>query len=118
MAHLVQKCPTDAPELNTAVQFWRALLDANRDVVPVDVLRCAERWAFVTGLPDTVWAPLMLRTLTLTNGASDYAMEVADRCETVPIPEGSTKSSCCSTVEANFGNDTTSPKWPSARYAP
>lgn len=91
MAHLVQNSPAEAPELATAVQFWQALLDANRDVVPADGLRGIGRWAFVTSLPDSTWAPLTVQTLILTGGLTHYAIEVADRCETVPIPNDSTK---------------------------
>ncbi|WP_141974974.1 hypothetical protein [Saccharothrix saharensis] len=91
MAHLVQNSSADSPVLATATRFWQALLDANRDVAPVEVLRRTGRWAFVTGLPDTIWAPLTARTLTLTEGRIDYPGEIADRCETVPVPGDSTR---------------------------
>ncbi|MFD4814836.1 hypothetical protein, partial [Streptomyces sp. NPDC058418] len=91
MAFLVQDSPTDAPQMALAVQFWQALLDARRDVVPVEVLRCTGRWAFVTGLPDRTWSSLTAETLITTEGVIDYAIEVADRCETVPIPGASTR---------------------------
>lgn len=91
MAFLVQDSPTDAPQMALAVQFWQALLDARRDVVPVEVLRCTGRWAFVTGLPDRTWSSLTAQTLITTEGVIDYAIEVADRCETVPIPGASTR---------------------------
>jgi hypothetical protein len=57
--------------------------------MPVDVLRCTGRWAFVIGVPDSVWTTMMVGTLILTNGTIDYATEVADRCETAPITSGS-----------------------------
>jgi hypothetical protein len=92
MARLVQDRPTDAPELVTAVQFWQALLDANRDIVPVETLRSTGRWAFVAGLPESIWTSLTIRALVLTDGSIDYAIEVADRCEAVPVPGDSTKA--------------------------
>lgn len=91
VAHLVQDSSADAPELETAVRFWRALLDANRDIVPTDVLRHTGRWAFVAGLADSKWTRLTLQSLVLTGGLIDYAIEVADRCESAPIPGDSTK---------------------------
>ncbi|HEX5117829.1 MAG TPA: hypothetical protein VFW65_21815 [Pseudonocardiaceae bacterium] len=91
VADLVQNSATDAPELARAVQFWQVLLDANRDVVPVDVLRRTGRWAFVTGLPDSAWSSLMIRALILTDGYIDYGIEVADRCEAVPLPGENTR---------------------------
>lgn len=91
VAYLVQKSCARAPELDMAVQFWRALLDANRNVVPLEVLRCTGRWAFVAGLPDNTWASLMARTLVLTEGLIDYPIEVAERCEAVPIPGDSSR---------------------------
>jgi hypothetical protein len=91
MAHLVQNSPDNAAVLATGVEFWQAMLDANRDVVPVDVLRRSGRWAFITDLPENVWAPLMVRTLDVTNGLIDYAIEVADRCEAAPMPGDSTR---------------------------
>ncbi|WP_406170297.1 hypothetical protein [Streptomyces sp. NBC_00996] len=91
MALLVQDSPADAPQLALAVQFWQALTDASRDVVPVEVLRRTGRWAFVTGLPDSIWSPLTVRTLIITEGLIDYAIEVADRCKTVSMPGDSTR---------------------------
>nr|WP_232327819.1 hypothetical protein [Kibdelosporangium sp. MJ126-NF4] len=91
IAHLVENSNTDAPDLAVAVEFWQTLIDAKRSAVPTEVLHRTGRWAFVTNLQDSVWAPLMLRTLTYTDGSIDYAIEVADRCETVPVPGTSTK---------------------------
>jgi hypothetical protein len=118
MAHLVQNSPADASRLATAVQFWQGLLDANREVVPAEVLRSVGRWAFVTGLPDGIWAPLMVRTLVLTDGLIDYAIEVADRCETAPISGTAPESSCCSKAVASHGNSTISLRSPLTRCAP
>ncbi|MGW5721900.1 hypothetical protein ACWEVP_37400 [Amycolatopsis sp. NPDC003865] len=86
VATLVQRSDSEAPELATAVAFWIALLDAERTAVPVEFLRHLGRWAFVTGVPEHDWAPLMLHTLQLTGGHIDYPIEVANRCESVPVP--------------------------------
>ncbi|SDP41230.1 hypothetical protein SAMN05216259_12831 [Actinacidiphila guanduensis] len=91
MAFLVQNSSADTPQLDLAVEFWRSLLDANRAVVPIQVLRSTGRWAFVSGLTDSTWSSLTVRTLILTEGTIDYAIEVADRCATVPIPGDSTR---------------------------
>jgi hypothetical protein len=91
MAFLVQNSAADTPQLDLAVQFWRALLDANRDVIPIDVLRSTGRWAFVTGLTYSIWSSLTVQTLILTEGTIDCAIEVADRCETAPIAGDSTR---------------------------
>ncbi|WP_410583817.1 hypothetical protein [Amycolatopsis sp. lyj-108] len=90
-AVLVQGSTDGEPELDAAAEFWRALLDANRVTVPADALRAAGRWAFVTGLPEETWAQLMVRTLAITGGVDHYAIEVADRCRTAPVPDDSTK---------------------------
>jgi hypothetical protein len=91
MASLVQTIPADSPGLNVGVQFWKALLDANRQVVPATVLHGTGRWALVTGLPDSRWTSLTIQTLTITAGVIDYAIEVAERCESAPIPADSTQ---------------------------
>jgi hypothetical protein len=90
-AFLVQNSPADTPRLDRAVEFWQALLDANRSVVPIRVLRSTGRWAFVSGLTDSIWSSLTVRTLILTEGTIDYAIEVADRCENAPIAGDSTR---------------------------
>lgn len=82
MAFLVQTSESDSPHLATAVEFWRALLEADRRVVPADALRSSGRWAFVTGLPDEGWSQLTLQTLEITDGNIDLPIEVADRCKT------------------------------------
>lgn len=68
IAFLVQSNEADAPQLAIAVEFWRALLEADRRVVPADGLRSLGRWAFVTGLSDEVWLQLTIQTLELTGG--------------------------------------------------
>ncbi|MFD3912754.1 hypothetical protein [Streptomyces sp. NPDC058603] len=40
---------------------------------------------------DRTWSSLTAQTLITTEGVIDYAIEVADRCETVPIPGASTR---------------------------
>jgi hypothetical protein len=84
---LVQSAEPGSPELVVAVRFWRALLDANRHVVPVSVLDAAGRWVFVTGLPHADWLQLTARTVQLTGGAITYPIEVANRCYAIP-PDG------------------------------
>jgi len=87
MPSLVQSAEPGSPELAVAVRFWRALLDANRQVVPISVLDAAGRWVFVTGLPHADWLQLTARTLQLTGGAITFPIEVADRCVAIP-PDG------------------------------
>ncbi len=91
MASLVQDIPADSPGLNVGVQFWKALLDADRQVVPATVLHATGRWALVTGILDSTWTSLTLQTLTITAGVIDDAIEVAERCESAPIPGDSTR---------------------------
>jgi hypothetical protein len=91
MATLVQDIQTDSPGLKVGVQFWKALLDANRQAVPATVLHTTGRWAFVAGLPDSTWTSLTIQTLTITAGVIDDATEVAERCESAPIPGDSTR---------------------------
>jgi len=81
VAFLVQSCIADDPYLAAAIEFWQALLDAGRRVVPPEALRSSGRWAFVTALPDQTWERLTLKTLELTNGTIDMPIEVADRCK-------------------------------------
>jgi hypothetical protein len=81
VALLVQDAEPDAPELSVAIAFWRALLDADLQAVPLGVLHALGRWAFVTGVDEADWAELMHRTLELTDGQIDYSIEVADRCK-------------------------------------
>ncbi|MEU4744491.1 hypothetical protein AB0G02_29090, partial [Actinosynnema sp. NPDC023658] len=50
IAFLVQGSDAATPQLDAAVDLWRALLDANRTLVPAQALRSSGRWAFVTGL--------------------------------------------------------------------
>lgn len=91
MAELVQDTTADDPVLGIAVDFWGALLDADRNTVPDRVLRACGRWSYVEGLSDSVWSSLTLRTLERTAGVIDFAIEVADRSKSVPVPSTSTK---------------------------
>lgn len=91
MAFLVQSSEADNPHLTIAVEFWRALLEADRSVVPADALRSSGRWAFVTGLSDAVWSQLTIQTLELTSGTIDLPIEVADRCKTAHASGNSTR---------------------------
>lgn len=88
---IVRNSSTDTPEQAAAVEFWRTLLDANRDIVPAKALRSAGRWALVAGLADTTWSELTIRTLERTDGIIDFALEVAERCQTTSLP-ASTKT--------------------------
>ncbi|MFI0771912.1 hypothetical protein ACH4TQ_44605 [Streptomyces sp. NPDC021218] len=89
IAFLAQSIGSDDLHLAISVEFWRTLLDADRHVVPVDAVRSSGRWALVTGLSDDVWAQLTLRTLEITGGAIDLAIEVADRCKAAHPSENS-----------------------------
>lgn len=88
---LVQDTPPDAPEMTTAIGFWRALLDAPRTAVPTKALRSAGRWAVVTCIPDESWALLTLDTIRTTESNIDFGLEIAERCATAPIPGTSTR---------------------------
>jgi hypothetical protein len=91
MAFLVQSSEADNPRLTIAVAFWRALLEADRRVVPAEALRSSGRWAFVTGLSDEVWSQLTVQTLELTDGTIDLPIEVADRCKIAHTSGNSTR---------------------------
>ncbi|MGY1969016.1 hypothetical protein ACW9HH_32680 [Nocardia gipuzkoensis] len=91
VARLVQDAATDEPALDTAVLFWRTLLDLDRNTVPAEVLRHTGRWSLVTELNENTWAAMTLQTLTLTDGVIDHAIEVADRSRAVLVPGDSTK---------------------------
>jgi hypothetical protein len=87
LAVVVQDLGSDSPELDLAVTFWRAMVDADRQVVPVEVLDALGRWVFVTGVDEIVWVDLICQTLELTGGIIDYPTEVADRCRQAPPSE-------------------------------
>ncbi|MFK4268799.1 hypothetical protein [Streptomyces milbemycinicus] len=89
IAFLAQSIGSDDLQLAISVEFWRTLLDADRHVVPAGAVRSSGRWALVTGLSDDVWAQLTLRTLEITGGAIDLAIEVADRCKAAHASENS-----------------------------
>ncbi|MFS8105142.1 hypothetical protein LFM09_49425 [Lentzea alba] len=89
-AFLVQERAGDSPAMEKAVATWRAALDANQAVVPVEALKAAGRWAFVAGLSNETWTDLTLRTLQLTNGEIDYSTDVAERCQPATVPGQST----------------------------
>ncbi|MGH3962847.1 MAG: hypothetical protein ACRDRY_06265 [Pseudonocardiaceae bacterium] len=91
MAFLLQSSEADNPHLTIAVEFWRALVEADRRVVPADALRSSGRWAFVTGLSDAVWSQLTIQTLELTGGTIDLPIEVADRCKIAHASGNSTR---------------------------
>jgi hypothetical protein len=91
IAFLVQSSAADSPQLTIAVEFWQALLEADRRVVPADALRSSGRWAFVTALPNEVWSQLTVQTLELTGGNIDLPIEVADRCKSAYRSENSTR---------------------------
>ena len=91
MAFLVQASEADAPQLAIAVEFWRALVEADRSVVPADALPSSGRWVFVTGLSDEIWSQLTIETLELTGGTVDLPIEVADRCTTAHAADNSTR---------------------------
>jgi len=91
IAYLVQSSQPGAPELEIAVSFWRALLDADRHVVSTEALQASGQWAFVAGLPEEVWADQTVQTLEITGGRIDLPIEVADRCKTAPPSSNITK---------------------------
>ena len=84
---LLQQADSDSPQLVVGVNFWRAFLDADRRLVPVDVLSGAGRWVFVGALPDDQWLSLTARTLELTHGRLDHRFEVVNRCGALPLDE-------------------------------
>jgi hypothetical protein len=81
MTSLVQNADGGSGLLLIAVESWKALLRADRQVVPVDALNALGRWAFVTGIDDIQWLELMRQTLELSGGLIDYRIEVANRCK-------------------------------------
>ncbi|MEO9236814.1 MAG: hypothetical protein ABI418_01855, partial [Jatrophihabitantaceae bacterium] len=87
MALLVQDADPASSALAAAVTYWRAMLDADRQVAPVGVPDALGRWVFATGVDEAVWMELMHRTLELTEGLIDYPSEVADRCKAAPPSE-------------------------------
>lgn len=89
-AFLVQEHAGDSPAMEKAVALWRAVLEANRAVVPIEALKAAGRWAFVSDLANETWTDLTFRTLQLTNGEIDYATDVAERCQPATVPGQST----------------------------
>ncbi|WP_371784186.1 hypothetical protein [Streptosporangium subroseum] len=86
-AWLVQSIEADAPQLTAAVEFWRALLDSDRQKVPTTALHALGRWAFVTTVDESTWMTLMEETLRLTEGEIDHSIYIADRCKAAK-PEG------------------------------
>lgn len=81
MASLVQDREPGDPLIARALTFWDGLLHADRGAVPAAALTGAGRWTFVPGLSLADWFDRMERTLQVTRGAIDFAMEVADRCK-------------------------------------
>lgn len=73
----------DHSALERGVALWDALLDANPAQIPTNALRGAGRWALVKGLGDDDWLPRADRSMTRTEGSTDYVMEVADRCKLI-----------------------------------
>jgi hypothetical protein len=84
---LLQQADPDSPTLAVGLDFWRALLDSDRHVVPSNVLEGAGRWVFVDSLDDYQWLALSHRILELTQGRIDYPIEVAKRASAhIPNP--------------------------------
>jgi hypothetical protein len=89
MAWLLQDPEPGSTAIQQATGFWRAVLDADRTLVPVGPLVKLGRWAFVTNIDSHAYTDLTTRTLQTTNGAIDYPMEVADRWRTLGKPNQS-----------------------------
>ena len=81
VAVLVQDVDPDSSTLKRAISFWEDLLNADRQLVPRDALVGAGRWAFVTGVDPHRWLLLIDRTIEITRGEIDYAIEVAERAK-------------------------------------
>jgi len=86
MAGLMQDAEPDSTAVQQATGFWRAVLDADRTLVPARPLVKLGRWAFVTNVDSDAYTVLMTRTLQTTDGAIDYPIEVADRWRTLGKP--------------------------------
>jgi hypothetical protein len=98
MAALVQFSTAESPQIAIAIEFWRALIEADRRAVPAEVLRSCVRWSLVDAVSNEVWSELMPQTLQLTKGGIDLPIEVADRCKTAltspQSPKRSTFTAC------------------------
>lgn len=81
MASMIQDINAGDPMVDRGLQFWRYLLDSARDVVPAEALVGLGRWTFVDAIGEARWFELMDRTLALTGGAIDMAIEIAERCK-------------------------------------
>lgn len=81
MASLMQETKLGDPIVDRGLQFWAELLDADRRLVPAETLIGSGRWTFVNSADEPRWFELMDRTLGLTNGEIDMAIEIADRCK-------------------------------------
>ena len=79
---------TDVPEQQMTVterglRFWQQLLADAGGHVPTASLEGLGRWALDRNLNPTTWVKMTEQTLTLTNGAIEFAAEVAERCRDI-----------------------------------
>lgn len=89
MASLIQDMNAGDPMVDRGLVFWEDLLQSDRSLVPAAALVGLGRWTFVDAVEAERWFELMDRTLALTGGDIDMAIEIADRCkETQPSTRG------------------------------
>ncbi len=81
IASVIQDIAPGDPILDRGLAFWVDLLDADRGVVPAETLIGAGRWTFVKAAGEERWFELLDRTLSVTGGEIDMAVEIADRCK-------------------------------------
>ncbi len=81
VATLMQDLKPGDPMVDRGLRFWEDMLEANRGVVPAEALVGAGRWAFVDAVDEERWFELMGRTIDLTGGEIEMAIEIADRCK-------------------------------------
>ncbi len=76
-ARLVGPADIEAPMLDIGFQIWTALIDADRDAVPLSSLASLGAWARIDATPDPRWTDLMERTLDITAGEIDEPSDIA-----------------------------------------
>lgn len=83
IAWLMQPLEAGDPMIERGLRFWNDLIEADRSVVPAAVLAGAGRWIFVTAITPEQWLTHTTRTLDITAGVTDMAIEIADRCKEI-----------------------------------
>lgn len=90
IARLSSDVPADQAEITRrGITFWERLLTGDDPRIPASALRGLGRWALAQDLEQSRWLDLTQRTVALTGGSIDLAVEVAQRCrDAQPSPTG------------------------------